>query len=76
MAKVAVCPGFSVKGKAAPDTEKPDPAIVAELTVTAALPIDESVIVWVAAEFTATLPKARLAALMLRAGALMAAVKV
>ncbi len=76
MVSVAVCPGLSVIGKAAPENEKPAPEIVAELTVTAALPVDESVTDCVETEFTATLPNARLLALTPRVGVLVAAVNV
>ncbi len=56
--------GFSVSGKVAPETEKPAPVNVPELTVTAAVPVEESVIDCDAAEFTFTLPKLRLDELM------------
>jgi hypothetical protein len=46
--------------------EKPVPVSVAELTVTAAVPVDVSVIDCAAAVFTATLPNATLLALMPR----------
>lgn len=48
---------------------KPVPVNVAELTVTAAVPVDVRVTVCVAAVFTSTLPKATLVALMLSVGA-------
>ena len=57
--RVAVWLGFSVSGKVAPDIEKPLDA-VAELTVTAAVPVDESVTDCVVLEPTETLPKLRL----------------
>ena len=41
---------------------------MAALTVTGAVPVDESVTVWVAGEFRFTSPKAMLVALMLRVG--------
>lgn len=40
---VAVCPGFNVSGKLAPDTVNPVPATVPELMVTAAAPVDDRV---------------------------------
>ncbi len=60
--------GLSVSGKLAPETEKPAPVSVAELTVTATVPVDDIVIVCVVAEPTATLPKLRLEELMLSVG--------
>ncbi len=62
---VAVCPGFSVRGKLAPDTAKPVPVTVADVTVTAAVPVDERVTACVAVEFSATPPNDTLAALTL-----------
>ena len=53
----AVCPGLSVIGKLAPGAEYPVPESVASLTVTGAVPVDESVKVCVADELTSTLPK-------------------
>jgi len=61
----ADCCGFNVRGKLAPDTEKPVPEIVAELTVTAEFPVDDSVTDCVIGVFSATLPKFRLDALTL-----------
>jgi hypothetical protein len=60
---VAVCPGASVTGKPSPEIEKPLPVIAAALTVTFAVPVDESTSDCVTAEFTATLPKVSFAAL-------------
>lgn len=57
---VALWLGLSVKGKLAPEIEKPVPAIVAELIVTAEVPVDERVIDCEADELTATLPKFKL----------------
>ena len=54
-----------VSGKVAPETEKPAPLIVAELIVTAVLPVDERVIVCEVGVLTATLPKLMLELLML-----------
>jgi hypothetical protein len=65
---VAVWFMFSVSGKLAPETEKPVPVRVAELMVTAAVPVEDSVIDCVVAAFTATLPKLRLEELMLSVG--------
>jgi hypothetical protein len=57
---------LSVSGKLVPEMEKPVPVSVAEFTVTAAVPVDVSVIDCAAAVFTATLPNATLLALMPR----------
>lgn len=65
--KVAVWPGFRVAGNFIPDTEKPVPVTVAELTVTAAVPEDFSVMDCVAGEFTITLPKEMFVALRVSA---------
>jgi hypothetical protein len=62
------CPGFNVTGKLAPDNVKPAPVSVAELIVTAAVPVDVSVTDWVAAVLTCTFPNAMLAAPMLSVG--------
>jgi hypothetical protein len=56
--------GFRVNGKLAPETEKPVPATVAALTVTAAVPVEDRVTDWVAGEFTYTSPKPMLVASM------------
>jgi hypothetical protein len=66
--RVAVCAGFRVRGKVAPETEKPVPLIPAEVTVTGAVPVEDRVTVCVAGEFCITLPKAMLVALMLSVG--------
>ena len=55
-------------GNVAPDTVKPTPLSVAALTVTAAVPVEDKVTVCVAGEFTITLPKATVVALMLSVG--------
>jgi hypothetical protein len=60
--------GFRVSGKLAPEIEKPVPEGVAELTVTAAVPVELKVRVWVVAVLTGTLPKDRLVALMFSVG--------
>jgi hypothetical protein len=57
---VAVWPAFRVRGNVAPDTVNPVPDAVAELTVTAAVPVDDRVSDWVAFVPTGTLPKATL----------------
>jgi hypothetical protein len=51
-----VCPGFSVSGKLAPETEKPAPVTVAAVTLVASVPVDESVTDCDTVEFTATPP--------------------
>ena len=47
---------------------KPAPVMAAEFTVTAEVPLDVSVTVFVDVEFTVTLPKGRLAALTVNCG--------
>jgi hypothetical protein len=51
-----------------PEIEKPAPETVAELTVTVAVPVEDSVIDCEVAEFTLTFPKLRLDVLMLNVG--------
>ncbi len=68
MVRVAAWFGVSVSGKAVPEMVKPDPETVTELTVTAAVPVDESVIDCEVAEFTGSFPKLRLVALIERVG--------
>lgn len=53
-------------GKVRPETENPVPLIVAEFTVTDAVPVEDSVMDCVDAVFTFRLPKARLAVFTLR----------
>jgi hypothetical protein len=60
---VTACSGFSVTGTLPLTIVKPAPVIVAELTVTGAVPVDVNVNDCVVAVFTVTLPKLRLAAL-------------
>jgi hypothetical protein len=60
--------GLSVTGKLPATRLKPVPAIEAELTVTAAVPDDVSVSELVAEEFTLTLPKLRVEALVVSCG--------
>jgi hypothetical protein len=61
-------PGFNVTGKLDPDTEKLVPAIVAELTVTAADPVELNVTDCVVGVLITTLPNDTLVALMLNVG--------
>ena len=65
---VAVWPALSVSGKLAPEIEKPVPDSVAELMVTAAVPVDDSVIDCEVVVLTATLLKLRLEELTVRVG--------
>jgi hypothetical protein len=60
---VTACVGFSVIGKLPPTIVKPEPVMVAELTVTGAVPVEVSVNDWVVAVFTVTLPKLKVAEL-------------
>jgi hypothetical protein len=60
---VTAWPGFSVTGRLPPTIVKPAPVMVAELTVTGAVPVDVNVNDCVVAVFTVTLPKLRLAVL-------------
>jgi hypothetical protein len=62
--------GFSVNGKVAPETVNPAPVTASALIVTAAVPVEDSVRVWVVAEFTLALPNAIVDALTLRVGTL------
>jgi hypothetical protein len=62
------CVGFSVTGKLPPTIVKPVPVIAAELTVTGDVPLDVSVNDWVVAVFTVTLPKLKVAALIVNCG--------
>jgi hypothetical protein len=57
---VAVLLGFKVSGKVTPETVKPLPVTLAALTVTAVVPVEESVRVCDEALFTLTLPNDRL----------------
>jgi hypothetical protein len=66
---VAVWPACNVRGDVAPETAKPVPVIEIALTTTAPVPVDVSVIDWVAGELSATLPNATLVALALNARA-------
>jgi len=60
--------GFSVTGKVAPETPKPVPLTVAELIVSAAVPLEVSVSDCAEGVFRFTLPKERLPALRVIAG--------
>jgi hypothetical protein len=62
-ASVADWPGVRVIGNVAPDTAKPGPLTLAELTVTGTLPVDITETDCVAELLTITLPKETLAAL-------------
>jgi hypothetical protein len=73
---VSDCPGFNVAGRLAPTREKPVPETDAELTVTAAVPDDESVNDCTPEAFTATLPKLNVLALKVSCGVVVAAVPV
>jgi len=53
-----------VIGKVAPDRVKPAPVSVAALTVTAEVPVEDKVRVWVVAVFIATLPNTKLVVLI------------
>lgn len=57
---VALCPGLMVSGNAAPVTWNPAPATVAEVTVTAADPVDVKVKLCDVLDPTGTFPKFRL----------------
>ena len=63
--RVTAWPGFNVAGNVPPESEKPVPVTVAELTVTAAVPVDCKVTDCIAGAFTTTLPNDTLVALML-----------
>jgi hypothetical protein len=58
---------LSVSGNVSPEIENPVPVIVAELTVTAPVPVEVSVTDCVAGEFRLTLPNAIVVAFTLRA---------
>jgi len=61
---VVVCPGASVTGRPPPEIEKPVPDNDAALTVTGMVPVEERTSGSVTAEFTGTLPKGTLEALI------------
>jgi hypothetical protein len=60
--KTTVCPGFKVAGRLIDETEKPLPVTATEFTVTAAVPVELSVTVWVVERFTTTDPNEMLVA--------------
>jgi hypothetical protein len=60
--------GFSVAGKLPPTIVKPAPEIATEFTVTGDVPVDVSVTDCVVAVFTGTLPKLKLAVLIVNSG--------
>jgi hypothetical protein len=72
---VIVCLGCSVAGSVPLTMVKPVPEMLAELTVTAEVPLDVNVSAIALAVFTVTLPKARLLGLTVNCG-LVAAVPV
>jgi hypothetical protein len=59
---------LSVSGNVAPEIEKPNPEIVAELMVTELVPVELRLTVCVVAAFTDTLPKLRLDVPTVRVG--------
>ena len=68
MFSVSDFPGLSVNGRLNPETENPDPLIVAELMVRAALPDDVNVSDWVAEVLSCTAPKLTVDELNFRLG--------
>jgi hypothetical protein len=62
------CVGFSVTGKVPPTIVKPVPVIAAEFTLIGEVPVEVSVNDWVVAVFTVTLPKLKVAALIVNCG--------
>jgi hypothetical protein len=65
---VAVCFGLNVIGNAAPDTVNPVPLMLAELIVTAAVPVEVSVTGSVALDPVVTLPKLKYVGLIVNCG--------
>lgn len=65
---VALLPGFRLRGKDAPETEKPVPDTLAELMVRALAPFEVTVSDLVDEEPAVTLPKSSDVALRARAG--------
>jgi hypothetical protein len=63
--KVAVCPGFSVKGVLRPDAENPAPLTVTPLIVAATDPDDVTVTDWLVAVLSNSVPNATLVVLKL-----------
>ena len=68
MVSVAAAPGFNEIGKLPPTMEKPVPVVEADETVTADVPVDESVTDVVVEDPTVTVPKLKLVAFSVRAG--------
>jgi hypothetical protein len=66
--RIAVCVGFNVRGKVAPETEKPDPLRASALTVTDADPVEDKTRVCVCGAPTGTLVKLTLAGLTVKTG--------
>jgi hypothetical protein len=66
--RVIDCVGLNVTGKLPPTIVKPAPATTAEFTVTGDVPVDVKVSDCVVAVFTVTLPKLKLAALIVSRG--------
>jgi hypothetical protein len=64
---VAVCPGCSVTGAVTPVMVKPVPVSVAALIVSAVVPVEVSVTVWLVDVLRFTSPKIRLLVLTLNA---------
>ena len=62
------CPGLRVNGKPIDANENPPPVTAMEFTVTAAVPLEVMVTVWVVGVFTKTLPKGILVAFTLSTG--------
>ena len=63
-----VWPGFKVAGRLTADAEKPEPITAIEFTVTAAVPVDVSIMVCVVGLLMTTAPKGILLAFTLRVG--------
>jgi hypothetical protein len=66
--RVAVWPGFNVSGAVMPESANPAPVIATLLTASAAVPEEVRVTVFVVVVFRATVPKAALVVLRVRAG--------
>jgi hypothetical protein len=62
------CPGLSVAGSVTGEAEKPLPDIATELTVTADVPVDVKVTVWVVGVFNGTPPNAIVVAFTVKEG--------
>jgi len=66
--RLSVCPGFKVAGRLTADAEKPLPVTAIEFTVTAAVPLDVRVMVWLVELLTAIPPNEMLVAFTLSVG--------